>query len=223
MPLMMTQRSAMAGSSAIGERFLTPSNGDVLVDLVGHHGDLWVLLEHRDQCQPFCAAVDGTGRVGRRVDDQPAGLVGNRRLKQIRRQLEARLRATSDDFRLTTVKGNNVRIAHPVGGGNDHLVARIECGREDVEDQLFGTVGDHDLTGGNGDVVIPLQLVGNRLPQGRSALRARIMGIAGAHRLIRGRDDVVGRVEVRFAQAKVQNLDTLSPQLIHFLFGSNAC
>ena len=61
-------------------------------------------------------------------------------------------------------------------------------------------------------VVFPLQLVRNRLPQGRQPARLRVLGEALGHGVLGGLDDVVGGIEVRFADAEVDHVAALSAQ-----------
>jgi hypothetical protein len=61
----------------------------VLVHVVGHHPDMRMLHQHVGQRLQLGARIGGTGRVRRRVQDDPLGFRRDRLLEILRAQLEA--------------------------------------------------------------------------------------------------------------------------------------
>ncbi len=128
------------------------------------------------------------------------------------RQLEAIGLGRGNDDRRRTGQLDQVGIAHPVGSGNDHLVARPADRHEGVVDRVLRPVGDHNL-GGFGRQPVMLGVVrGHRLPELGNARRRRVMRLARPDRLERGFLNVRRRIKIGLAQREVEDLDPFGLQ-----------
>ncbi len=107
---------------------------------------------------------------------------------------------------LPLAEQHDVRIGHPVGRRDDHLVAGIEGGHQRVVDGLLAAAADGDLLGGVVEVVLPLELGADRLAQRRGAGDRGILGLAAIDGGLSRRLDVVGGVEVRLAGAEADDV-----------------
>ena len=121
------------------------------------------------------------------------------------RHLEAVSPCVVDDAdRLAAGEQHHVRIAHPIGRRDDHLVAGIERRHQRVVEHLLAAGADDDLRRLVVEAVLALELA--RRPRAFSSgmpSTARVLrGPAALDRLDRRLLDVVGRVEIRLAGAE---------------------
>ena len=113
-----------------------------------------------------------------------------------------------DEDRISAGEAHHLRIAQPVGAGNDHFVARLAGGEDGVEAGLLGAVGNDDLA--------RLVLDACYRPANFSAMAWRSSGMPelgvyfvkplldASHG---GGLDVIGRVEIGFAGREAADVD----------------
>ena len=90
--------------------------------------------------------VDGAGRVGRADHQQHLGARGAGRLELLDRDLVAGCSApASTGDRDAAGEVDRLRVGGPVRRRHEHLVARVEQGRERLVDRLLAAVGDEHL------------------------------------------------------------------------------
>ena len=155
--------------------------------------------QHIGEAAELRLGIGGAGGVGGGVEDQPARARPDRRLEVGRLDLEAVGRRGGHEHRLAAGQQHHIGIAHPIGGGDDHLVAGIEAGEHGVEDHRLAARRDIDLGGLVGEPVFPGELgADGRLELG-DAIDIGVFGLALADRLDRGFLDGVGRIEIRLA------------------------
>ena len=98
---------------------------------------------------------------------------------------------------------HHVGIAHPIGRRDDHLVARIERRHQRIVEHLLAAGADDDLRRLVVELVLALELARDRgLQLGNAVDGGVLRRLAVADRLDGRFFDVVGRVEIRLAGAK---------------------
>jgi hypothetical protein len=194
------------GSTCTGRRELEAVIGDVLIHVVGKHPDVRVLHQHVGQPLDVGAAVAAAGRVRRRIEDHPLRLCRDRLLERLRRHLEATLHRRPDDDRRRAGERDDLRVAHPVGRRDDHLVAGVERRHQRVEQHLLAASADADFVDRVVDAVLALELLGDRRLELWDAVDRGVFGLALADRADRGFLDVVGGVEIGLAGAEADDV-----------------
>ena len=143
----------------------------VLVHVVGHHVHMRMPHQHVGERLQFGARIGGARRIRRRVQQHPFGLRRDRAIELLRRQLEAGRHRGLDRHRLAAGEQHHVEIAHPIGRGEDHLVARIERRNEGVVQHLLAAGADGDLRRLVVEAVLALELLDDRRPSARRCRR----------------------------------------------------
>ena len=69
---------------------------------------------------------------------------------------------------------DHFRIAQPIRRGNDHFIAFLAGGEDDVVAGMLAAAGDDDLTGLVSEAVFAFELVGDGLAQFRDAAGGRV-------------------------------------------------
>ena len=190
---------------------------DVFVDFIGNHDDLGVTAEHFGQSFHLFGAIHGAGGIGGAAKNEGARAGRDGGLKLCGRDLEVLLDRGFYEYGGAVGQTHHVGIAHPVGSGDDHLVAFIYNGEEDVANGLLGTVSHDDLCGRIFEVVFAKQLGADGFAQveitGHGAV-ARPVVVDG---LFGGDFNVIGRIEVGFADAEVDDVHALCFEFGAFL------
>jgi hypothetical protein len=184
-----------------------------LVDVVGEHPDVLILDQHVGEGLDLVARVSRASRVRRRIEDEPFRLGRDGASQRIGLQLEAVLELGLDDHGLGASKQHDVGIAHPIGRGNDHLVAGIERGQQRIVEHLLAAAADGNLGRLVGEAILALEFLGDRPLELGDAVDGRIFGLAALNRLDRRLLDVVRRVEVGLAGAKADDVEAGRLQL----------
>src|SRR3546814_20679156 len=83
-----------------------------------------------------------------------------------------------DDHRRAAGKGDDVGIAHPIGRGNDHLVARIDRRDERVEQSMLAADVDRNLVEPEIEAVVAEELAAERVLQRARSVNEWIFGLA---------------------------------------------
>ena len=120
-------------------------------------------------------------------------------------------RARQQDW-TTSVEAHAVREGRPIRRRHDDFVARVEGGRERIEDDAFGAVADEELVRCEVQLVFALQLARNGLAQGRHARRCGVLGVPRFDGGIGRSLDVVRSVEVGLSGGQVQDVAALLAQ-----------
>ena len=138
---------------------------DVLVDLVGDDDHLRVTRQDVGQGLQLVVAVDAARGVRGRAEDERLGLGRDGGLELLGRDLEVLIDAGGQDHVRALGQLDHLHVAHPVGGGHDDFVARVDEAEQGVADGLLGAVGDDDLIDGVVEAVLPLEFGDDGLPQ----------------------------------------------------------
>ncbi len=166
----------------------------------------------------------GIGRprgVGRRVEHQPLGFWRDCSLQIGGSQLEAVLDRGRHEHRSAAADRHHFRIAHPIGGGDDDLVAGVQRCHEGVEQDLLAAGADNGLLPVVIELVLALELGGNRLAQFRNARNRGVFGLAAIDCVDRRCLDVVRSVKVRFTRAKSDDITALGFEFPRLLADGN--
>src|SRR5262249_43436418 len=91
---------------------------------------------------------------------------------------------------------HHVGVRHPVGRGDDRLIARIEHRHAEVEERLLGPGGHQDLRALVAEGVVALELRDDGVLQLIDPLDVRVAREATADRVDAGLTDVCRRVEI---------------------------
>ena len=102
---------------------------------------------------------------------------------------------------------NDVRIAHPIGRGDDDLVAGIERGEQGVVQHVLAAAADGDLVRLVVEAVLAGELFADRLLELGNAVDRGIFGLAALDGVDRRLLDVVGSVEIGLAGAKTNDVE----------------
>ena len=111
-----------------------------------------------------------------------------------------------DDHRRAVAEHHHLRIRHPVGRRDDHLVAGVQRRQHGVEDDLLAARRDHGLRRLVVEAMVALHLGADRLAQRRRAGHRGVLGVVGVDRLDGRFLDVVGRREVGFAGGQADHV-----------------
>ena len=178
------------------------------VDLVGDDVDV-LALHDLGQGQELVLTVSAAGRIGRVVEDEGLGRRGDRGLERLGGQEEAVLLAGRDYDGLALGQRDALGVGHPVGRGDDDLLALVDEGLDEVEEGALGPGGDDDLLGRVFDPEVLLEALGDGLAQGEDAVAIGVSCEVVADGLDPGLLDVLGRREIRLADAEVDDVDAL--------------
>ena len=170
--------------------------------------------QHIGQRLQFIAGIARARRVRGRVEDEPFGFRRDRGLKLCGGQFEIRLDPGHDRNRGAACQQDHIRIADPIGGGDDHLVARIAGRHQCVVQDLLAAGTDRNLRGRVGQAVFLQEFRTDRRLQFRDAIHGGIAGLAGVDGALGRLADVLWGVEVRLARAKADHVLAFGLQLL---------
>ena len=173
--------------------------------------------EHAHQVGQLVVAVDGTRGVRGRAEDDGLGARREGGLELVARHLEALVDASVERHVDALGELDHLEVADPCRRGDDDLVALVDDGEDDVADLLLGTVADHDLLGCEVQAVLTLQLLADGLAQRHVARHGRVEREVLVDGLLGGLLDVGGGVEVRFADAHVDDVEALGLEFLTLL------
>src|SRR3990170_189833 len=166
-----------------------------------------MLDQHVGERLDLVLGVGGAGRVRRRIEDEPLGLGCDGARQGRGLQLETVFELGLNDDRLGSRQQHDVGVAHPIGRGHDHFIARIEGGEQRIVEHLLAATADGDLRRLVGKPVLALEFLGDRPLKLGNAVHGGIFRLAAQNRLDRRLLDVVGRIEVRLAGAKADDVE----------------
>ena len=165
-------------------------------------------VAQQDVGQPlqFVIGVGGARRIAGGIDDHPFGFRRDSRLELRAGHLETGGFRAGDEHRLALGQQGDIRIADPIGGGNDHLVAGIQGGHQRVVQHLLAAAADGDLLRRVVEAVFPFELAGDSLAQGQGAGHRGVFGLALVDGRLGRRLDIVGSVEIRLARPQADDV-----------------
>ena len=190
---------------------------EMLVHVVGQHPDVRMAHQNVGQAFKFVARIGRAGRVRRRVEDDPLGSRRDRALEVLRLQLEPLVEMGRHDDGLAPVDRDHLRVAHPIGRGDDDLVALVHRDEEGVVKYLLAARGDDRVGRLVVETVLTAELGRDRLAQRGNAEHGRILGLTAPDRGDRGLLDVVGRVEVRLPDRERNDVPSLGFEVARLL------
>ena len=183
----------------------------LLVDLVGDHGDLLVLRKLVAERAHLVGRIRDAARVRRRVPHDADRARRDRRGELGGRDAEAMLDEAGDLDAPRARELDERLVRHPRGRRQQHLVAaaRLDDRLQRHVDRVLRADGDGHLVEGRRDAVLLRELRGDRLARGLVAGRGRVLRHALLERLNGHALDVVGRVEVGLAHREGDDIAPL--------------
>jgi len=170
--------------------------------------------QHIRQRAQIGGAVGGTGRVGGRVQQQPAGSGRDGRFERGRGQAKAVVFMAGHHHRRAVAGQSHVGVRHPVRRRNDDLVALLQRGGQGVEDRMLGAAGHHHLVRLVVQAVVAQQLVADGLAQGRRTGGHGVARFAALDGRARSLANVRRGIEVGLAHHQVDDVAALAAQFI---------
>ncbi len=162
--------------------------------------------QHRAERGELAPGIGGTGRVRRRVEDDPLRPRRDRGVELRRRHLEAGVDAAVDRDRRRPGEGDHVGIADPIRGRDDDLVARAERRHQRVEDGVLAADVDRDLVEPVVERVVTAELGAHGFLAGDRAVDDRVLRLAAADRGDRRFLDELGRIEIGLAGTQADDV-----------------
>ena len=186
---------------------------EVVIDLVGDHIQV-ILHTHLGDGLQLTAGVHHAGGVGGIVQDHALGFGGDGGSQLFRSDLEVlRLRGLHH-HRHAAHHPDQFDVTHPVGSGQDHLVAGIHQRPQGRIDTGLGAAGHGDLRRLIVHAAVLLQPLTYGLTQLHGACGGSVFGIVVLDRLDAGLFDVVGGGEIRLTGAEADHIQAISTHLL---------
>ena len=182
------------------------------VDLVADHGHLGMAAKHIGDRFEVAAAEHRAGGVAGAVEDQQLARWRDRRFQSLGIQPEAFGGGARDQANRGPSQPGHLRVAQPVGSGEQQLIAGLQQHLKEVVERLFAPVGHQDLVRARGDLVLLGQFLGDGLPQGRFAGGGAVAGQTALKGLGRGLADEGRGIEIRFAGAQAADVPSVGLQ-----------
>ena len=190
-----------------GERDSLPAVEDELVvDLVGDDREIGS-DGHVGEIPQLLRRIDHPGGIARRAEEEHPRGRGKRGAEGLRTELEIILEARREDHRPRSGELDELRIAHPVGGRDDHLVPLVEERREDVVERVLGAVGDDNLCRRHRQAGAAGVVGGHRFAEIGDTGRRRVFRPPGVDRRLSGSADVVGGGKVGLTDRQIDDID----------------
>ena len=189
----------------------------MLINLVANHRDLLVAAQHLGKGCQFVRAVNAARGIAGRAEDKGAGALGDGRFELGGRYLEILLNRGFHKDGLGTCEQHHLRIAHPIGRGDDYFVALGSQCHDGVAHGLLRAVRHRDLRGIVCQAVFAEQLLADGFADSGIAGHGRIAREVLVDGFMRSLLDMVGRVEVGLADGKVYHVHALSFKLCALL------
>ncbi|MNN70296.1 hypothetical protein D3C81_1861400 [compost metagenome] len=116
----------------------------MFVEFIQQDQHLRITSQHLGNRLQLGRAVHRAAGIAGAVEDQPARALADVLLHLVCRQLAALREAALYKHRLATVETHAVRKRRPIRRGHQHFIALVEGRGKGIEDDLLGTVGNHD-------------------------------------------------------------------------------
>ena len=189
---------------------------DVLVNLVGHHKEVFVLGYHLGDTLKLLLGVEHAGGVAGAAEHDELGAWGDGGLELLGRHLEVILQLGLHEDALALGQADELLVGYPEGGGDDHLVARVDEALDHLEQALLGAGADDNLLWLVLQAIVAHQLGADGLLEVRVARHRGIVGEIVVDGLLGGFLHHLGGVEVGLADAEADNIFALSLELAGF-------
>ena len=187
--------------------------GQAVVDLVGQ--DIQVVVHaHLGDALQLAAAVHHAGGVAGVVQDHALGFGGDGGGELLGGDLKVLGLGGVDDHGHAAYHADQLDIADPIGGGEDHLVPRVDQGAQGHIDACLRAVGHGDVLEVIVQPAVGLQPLADGLAQLHGAHAGGIAGIVVADGLDTGLLDVVGGGEIGLARAEADDVLALGLHLL---------
>ncbi len=172
-----------------------------MVDLVGDdgQGEVGQLL------QPG-GGEDGSGGIGRRVDQQSPGPVGDELFDLLGAGLKAIFGAGAQKVGNASGEADEVGVAGIAGIGQNDLVPVLEQSREEQQHQGAGSRGDEDLLRRDLDAVSPQIEAGDLPAQVQPSQGMSVEGFTALQSAGRRVGDSLGGGKIGLAEAEVNDV-----------------
>ena len=185
---------------------LEPVKGQMLIHVIRHHPDMRVFHQNIGERLQLVPGIARARRVGGGVEDEPFGLRRDGGVKLLCGDFEAVFELAFDRDGRAAAEQDHIGVGHPVGRGDDDLVARIERGHQRIVEHLFAAAGDRDLRRRVVQPVVAFELGADRLFQLGDAIDGGVFRLA----LFNGANpcglDVLRRVEIRLTRAQPDHI-----------------
>ena len=181
----------------------------MFVHIVGQQHHVRMFDEHLPQRFQLGGIIGSTGRVRRRVENEPARLWRNRRVQLLGCDfIILRRRRHNDDGR-TASKLDDVGIAYPIRCRDDDLVAFVDGRNQRVEQSVLAARVHRDLFVAIFDIIIAFEFCRNRGLERGNAVNGGIFGLTTADSLNRGVLNKIRSIEIRFACREANDINAL--------------
>ena len=172
--------------------------GEMLIHVIGQNPDMGMAHQNIGNGFQLGIRIGRTGRIGRRIQNNPFGFGRDRLFEIGSLQFELVFQSGRNENRLASAHQHHFGIADPIRGRNNHLVPRIERCSKSIEQNLLAAGADNDLRGLIVEIVFPLELFHDRFAQRHNTGNRRIFGFATVDRFDSGLFDILRCVEIGF-------------------------
>ena len=185
----------------------------VAVNLIRDNVDVMAAANLSDRLQ-LGLGVYHAGRVGRRVQHEHLGLVGDGGVQLLCGDLEVRLLGCSYDDRDCACLLYHLGVAYPVRSRNNDLVARVAQRHQRDINRVLCTRSHNDLRRLVVQTAVLLQTVAGCLAQIHQTGCRRVLGLVVLNGLDTGLLDVLRRRKIRLTGTKADNVLALCLHLL---------
>ena len=197
----------------------------VVADAVEHHAVVdvvgddpgRVLHQHVGQCGDFVLRIDHAGRVGRVVEQEHAGVFGQRRVQLFGRQLVVLLWRTGQQVHLGAEDFGDVHVAGPIRRGEGDLVTLVQQYFSQVVEDVLGADGGCAVLAGVAVEADALHVLEEGIQQVVGATVAAVLATVVRQRFARRGIDVLAWEEIGNADRETDDVATFGLQALGLL------
>ena len=190
--------------------------GERLVNFVRDNPHVGMTAQHRCKLFYFFSAVNRAGRIVRHIQYQSAGFVRNRLFNQSDVQGKALLRFCLHNNGFCAADFYQLGIGQPIRAYDNDLVPLLTHGLQGVEKALLCARAYHYLFRLIIECIVSFKLCANRLFQGSDSACGSVFSQSLVESVLRRVHDKLGRVEVRFARGKADDVHSAFLELVGF-------
>ena len=189
----------------------------MLIYLVRNHIHLRMLCQHICQCLQFRFTIHTTSRIGGRADNNSLRFVRYCTSQLFGIYFKILFNTRTHHHRSPLRQLHHLGIAHPIGSGNDYLIASIHHRQYYIANRLLSPIRTHNLVGRIGQTILFFQFLANSFPQVEIARNRRIKSKIIVYCLFGSLLYVVGCSKIGFAHTQVDYIHPLRFQFSAFL------